>query len=612
MGILAELCADEYPPIENYGIIGDLKTCALVGPNGSIDSMCWPRFDSPSIFAAHVDRRKGGRFQILPQLLEPRQKKLYVPDTNVLLSRFLSIEGIVEVSDFMWCSEEHHRQALVRRAKAVHGDVSFVLVCQPAFDYAREDHRVELSGRQAVFTPTRSDWGLRLHASVDLEQEEGAVVARFTLREGETASFVLETAEDGTESPCTADGFVAESFKETADFWRRWIGRSSYSGRWRGVVNRSALALKLLTSRELGSMVAAPCFGFPNEIGGERNWDYRFTWLRDASFTVYALMRLGFTEETEAYMRWISDRCGECEDGQLATMYNLDGTQVSGEEHLHHLEGYRKSRPVRVGSTNHGQLQLDVYGELLDSIYLFDRFDIPVSYSQWTDIRILIEFVVENWTKPDASIWEVRSENREFLYSRVMCWVAMDRALRLAHKRSLPAPVVRWRETRDAIYESVYNEFWNPERKSFVQFKGSHALDASTLIMPLVKFISPGDARWRSTLRAIEEDLVTDSLVYRYRVGEAFSDELAGEEGTFSICSLWLVEAISRSGDLQKARFLFEKMLSYGNDLQLFSEQLGHDGRFLGNVPQAFTHLALISAAFDLDRRLDAAHFPKS
>lgn len=606
MSILETLTSDSYPRIEDYAVIGDLRTTALVGPDGCLEFLAWPQFDSPSVFAAHVDRKKGGRFQIAPQLIEHRQKRLYVPDTNVLLSRFLSHEGIAEVSDFMWCEEEVEEQALVRRAKSVKGEVEFVMACAPAFEYALRGHRAEQVNETTVLFHEDHEGGLilRLQSSVPIHLEGHAAVARFVLETGQTASFVLDEISETVSESCAADHFVSRSFKGTSDFWRNWIARSHYQGRWRETVNRSALALKLLTSRDHGSIIAAPCFGFPNEVGGERNWDYRFTWIRDASFTVYALMRLGFTEETEAFMSWLSDRCAETQDGSLSIMYEIDGSPVGGELHLDHLEGYRKSAPIRVGSTNHGQLQLDIYGELMDSVYLFDKYDSPVAYDLWKHLARSVEYVREHWQLPDASIWEVRSEPREFLYSRVMCWVAIDRACRLARKRSLPAPIEKWRATRDEIYESVYEDFWDEEHGAFMQFKGSHALDASALIMPLVRFISPNDPRWRSTLKAIGEELATDSLVYRYRVGKAFSDELEGGEGTFSICSLWYVECIARGGDLKQARFLFEKMLSYGNEVGLFSEQIGEDGHFLGNVPQAFTHLSLISAAFDLDRRL--------
>jgi GH15 family glucan-1,4-alpha-glucosidase len=371
------------------------------------------------------------------------------------------------------------------------------------------------------------------------------------------------------------------------------------------MVNRSALALKLLTSREFGSIVAAPCFGLPADVGGERNWDYRFTWIRDASFTLYALIRLGFMDEAEAFVTWLGDRCQEIDGGgSLQIMYRIDGRRDIDERTLDHLSGHRASRPVRIGSTNYNQLQLDIYGELLDAVYLYDKFGAPISHDMWTQIVWLLGWLCDNWRQPDAGMWEVRSGNREFLSSRFMSWVALDRGLRMAEKRSRPAPVDAWRRERDRIYTSIFDEFWSPSRKAFVQSRGSDALDASALLMPLIKIVSPTDPQWLSTLRAIHDDLVCDSLVYRYHVGEAFSDELAGRDGTFSICSFWYIECVSRAGDPQQARYLFEKMLGYANPLGLFSEQLGRRGEFLGNIPQAFTHLSLISAAFDLDRRL--------
>jgi len=602
---------DCYPEIEDYGIIGDLQTCALVGRCGSIDFMCWPEFDSPSIFCANVDRERGGRFQIEPLLDDCHERQLYVPDTNVLLTRYLSDDGVAEISNYMVLSSDDSaeaEQALVRRAKCVHGAVTFRLRFQPRFDYARAGHSVTVENdHRLVFASEGADGlRLRLFSSVPLSVVENDGWAEFTLAAGEHATLAMEeVTEDRPASRFEDPDYPSRSFKETCDYWRAWISRCSYDGRWREAVHRSALALKLLTSRKHGSIIAAPCFGFPNEVGGERNWDYRYTWLRDAAFTTYALMRLGFTEEAEAFTHWLEDRINELGEGEsLQTMYCIDGSRVSGEIHLDHLEGYRQSRPVRIGSTNHDQRQLDIFGEVLDSVYLHDKYGTPISNRLWRQVRSLADHACEQWREPDSGIWEVRGGPREFLFSRVMCWVALDRAIRLAQKRSLPAPLDRWRAERDAIHEEVFAQFWDDERGAFVQSKGSEALDASALMMPLVRFISPTDPQWISTLEAITSDLVQDSLVYRYRVGEAFSDELEGSEGTFSICSFWYIENMSRSGDLQQARYLFEKMLGYSNALGLFSEQLGSRGEFLGNVPQAFTHLAMISAAFDLDRRL--------
>ncbi|WP_411827926.1 glycoside hydrolase family 15 protein [Luteolibacter sp. AS25] len=600
---------DQYPPIEDYGIIGDLRTAALVGPRGSIDFMCFPEFDSPSIFCANADREKGGRFQIEPLIHDPNEKHMYLPDTNVLLTRHLSEEGVAEISNYMVLSadDDDSEQALVRRAKCVIGEVRFRLIFAPRFDYARAKHTASNECEHVIVFRSKGpdELNLRLHASIPIDIVEGDAYTEFTLKAGEHATFVMEEVREGDESPCGDEDYSSDSFKKTCDYWRSWIARCTYNGRWRESVHRSALALKLLTSKKHGSIIAAPCFGFPNDVGGERNWDYRYTWLRDASFTTYALMRLGYTEEAEAFTHWLEKRIEETKDGDsLQIMYRIDGSQLDGELHLDHLEGYMKSKPIRIGSTNHDQLQLDIFGEVLDSIYLYDKYGSPISSALWKKLQKLITFVCDHWKDKDVGIWEVRGGAQEFLYSRLMCWVALDRAIRLSNKRALPAPIDEWRKIRDEIYNDIFENFWDEEQGAFVQYKGTTALDASTLMMPLVRFISPTDPKWLSTLEAIENDLVEDSLVKRYHVGKAFDDELSGTEGSFSICSFWYIECVSRSGDLQKARHLFEKMLGYSNTLGLFSEQLGKKGEFLGNVPQAFTHLAMISTAFELDRRL--------
>jgi len=595
----------DYQPIENYGIIGDLHTVALVGMDGSIDFMSFPHFDSPTIFAALLDSKKGGRFQIAPCLENARQKQLYLSDTNILLTRFLSEEGVAEISDFMPVEEEHTHQ-LVRRVKTVRGEINFRMICDPQFDYARASKKIEVKKDGVLFiSEGENKLTLFLRTSIPIKIENGVAVAQFKLRAGETASFILEEVHEGKESPTSSPDYVSRSFKKTANFWRSWIAKSNYKGRWREMVDRSAFVLKLLTSQSHGSVVAAPTFGLPEELGGERNWDYRYTWIRDASFTLYGLIRLGYTEETAAFMKWIEARCGELNpDGSLQIMYGIDGRHDLTEFTLDHFEGYKKSAPVRVGNGAYGQLQLDIYGELMDSVYLYDKYGEPLSYDLWTNLCRLINWVCQNWQKKDEGIWEVRGGKKEFLYSRLMCWVAVDRGIRLANKRSFPAPLDKWHKVRDQIYMEIFNNFWDPKRKAFVQYKGSSTMDAANLLMPLVKFISPKDPRWLSTLDAIEEDLVDDSLVYRYKVDEGASDGLSGKEGTFCMCSFWNVECLSRSGDVQKARFLFEKMLGYANHLGLYAEELGPSGEHLGNFPQAFTHLALISAAYDLNRRL--------
>ena len=602
---------NRYAPLGEYGVIGDLHTVALVSMDASIDFLCLPSFDSPSVFAALLDAERGGRFQIAPVLERATRKQLYLPDTNVLLTRFLHAEGVAEVSDFMPVEDAGQAHNLVRRAKTVRGELRFRMRCDARFDYARSSHTAELrSDTEVLFVGPAGaeELALRLRSSVPMRLEQGAATAEFTLGAEKSAWFVLEVVLPQQPSPSAQPDYESDAFKRTVNFWRRWVARSTYGGRWREMVNRSALTLKLLTSRAHGSIVAAPTFGLPEAIGGERNWDYRYTWIRDSSFTLYGLMRLGYTQEAAAFMQWIMARVQELKpDGSLQIMYGLDGRHDLPEETLPHLEGYMGSRPVRIGNAAHVHLQLDIYGELLDSVYLYDKYGSPIPHDAWMNVIRLVDWVAAHWREKDESIWEVRGGRQEFLYSRVMCWVAIDRAIRLANKRSFPAPLSRWYEVRDTIYRDIYDRFWDASRRAFVQHPGASTLDASSLLMPLVRFISPTDPRWVSTLRAIERELVTDSLVYRYRLDDRFSDGLTGQEGTFSMCSFWYVECLSRLGDLPKARFFFEKMLGYANHLGLYGEELGPQADHLGNFPQAFTHLALISAAYDLDRRLSAA-----
>jgi GH15 family glucan-1,4-alpha-glucosidase len=597
-----------YPPIEDHGVIGDLNTVACVGLDGTIDFLCAPRFDSPTVFAALLDAEKGGAFELAPALDGARRRQLYLPDTNVLLTRFMGPEGVAEITDFMPVGDSGARR-VVRRAKAVRGDIRFRMRCAPRFNYGKTPHAAVLEGDGVRFVAEDSLPPMRLYASALLEVEGGDAVAEFTLRAGDTAVFVLEIGRASEGGARATRRYAARAFKETENFWREWIGRSTYQGRWRDEVNRSALVLKLLVSQEHGSLVAAPTFGLPEWIGGARNWDYRFTWVRDAAFTLYALIRLGLTDETGAFIHWIADRVNSetPNEGPLQPLYLLDGSTEVPELELDHWEGYRGSRPVRVGNAATEQLQLDIYGALLDSVYLYDKYAEPISYDLWMRLTQLVEWVCGNWQRPDQGIWEIRSGERAHLSSRLLCWVAVDRAVRLALRRSLPAPVSRWLETRDQIYNSIFAEMWNPKMEAFVSTAGGRDLDASVLLMPLLRFISPTDPRWTSTLRAVTRELVEDSLVRRYHVRGVETDGFAEQEGTFTICSFWYAECLSRAGDVQQARFVFEKTLGYANHLGLFAEQLGPSGEHLGNFPQAFTHLALISAAYEIDRKLSGS-----
>lgn len=596
-----------YLPIENYGIIGDLNTVALVGLNGSIDFMCFPNFDSPSIFAALLDEKKGGSFQLSPLFEEMKTKQLYLPDTNVLLTRFLSTEGVAEITDFMPVEELFNGKELIRRVTSVRGEVKYRMQCMPRFNYGKSLGDVQLiSDKEALFTSRGEDDAvIRLVSSVPLKVVGNDVVAEFTLQPTQTADFLLEHVDKEHAEERDFESFVTQSLFETVNYWKNWIEQSTYKGRWLETVNRSALVLKLLTSYKYGSIIAAATFSLPESIGASRNFDYRYTWIRDASFSMYALIRLGYTKEAGAFMHWVEKLCQDIKgQNRLGIMYGIDGHRELEETTLDHFEGYKKSSPVRIGNDAYGQLQLDIYGELLDSVYLCNKYGEPISYDFWKDLEKQIDWLTENWNQPDEGIWEVRGGRQYFLYSRLLCWVAFDRAIRIAEARSFPLNP-KWRGTRDEIFNSIFTDFWDEEKQAFMQYPGAQTVDASTLLMPLVRFISPKDPRWLSTLDRIEKELVSDSLVYRYRPEFAAPDGFVSHEGTFSMCTFWYVECLSRSGQLEKARFYFEKMLGYANHLGLYAEQLGFQGEHLGNFPQAFTHLGLISAAYNLNKQLN-------
>ncbi len=596
-----------FQSIENYGVIGNMQSIALVGMDGSIDFLCYPDFDSPTVFAALLDEKQGGCFQIEPQLTKMRVRQLYLPDTNILLTRFLAEEGVAELTDFMPIEIEKDSEPpneIVRMVSVIKGNIPFKMHCQPRFNYARCAHQVRISDGCATFFPAGDICpSMALYSTTTLQQQSEDVISNFTLKAGATATFVLGGVRPQGRPPEME--FVGRRFQQTTRFWKSWMAKSKYRGRWREMVHRSALMLKLLTSREHGSLIAAPTFSLPENIGGVRNWDYRFTWLRDATFTLYALIRLGFVEETEAFIDWLKGRLGDdAQRGPLQVMYGIDGRQRLDEVTLDHFGGYENSRPVRIGNAAYQQLQLDIYGEMMDAIYLANKYGDPISYAGWQGVQRMLAWLEKNWQRPDEGIWEVRGGAREFLHSRVMCWVAFDRALRLAERRSLSGPLEAWQRTRDEIRNDIFTNFWDDELQSFVQAKGTKDLDASALLMPMMRFISPVDPMWLSTLRAIEKTLIEDTLVYRYRVERTHVDGLPGTEGSFTACSFWYVECLARAGDLERAQLLFEKLLGYANHLGLYSEELGSNGQHLGNFPQAFTHLALISAATYLDRAL--------
>jgi GH15 family glucan-1,4-alpha-glucosidase len=600
----------DFLPIADHGLIGDLRSCALVGSDGTIDWFCAPRFDSASVFGALLDPDRGGAWTLSPVDGAVRTNQFYFPDSNILVTRFLTEEGVVEVHDFMpllKAHDEEHRQRLVRRVVAVRGEVTVRTRIDARPDYGRADPHCERVDGGVVIRGDGVRLGLSASTGLDLD-DDGVVTAELEMSGGDEVIFVLEVlGEDEEPHPSDSDS-TADLFDRTAAYWRSWLARSTYTGRWREMVNRSALTLKLLTHEPSGAIVAAATTSLPERIGGGRNWDYRFVWIRDAAFSLYALLRLGFTDEAAAFMQWLSRRLGETSDdderlGPLRVLYDIDGNVPQEERELDHLRGYRDSTPVRVGNAAVEQLQLDIYGELFDSVYLFNKYGEGISYDAWADLTRALEWVMEHWEQPDAGMWEIRDEPRRHTTSRLMCWVAIERMMRTARQRGLPGDLSGWAKVRDEIYARIMEHSWDPEVEAFMAYEGADTLDAGVLLMPLVKFVAPNDPRFVTTLEAIRERLVSDSLVYRYDV-EKSPDGLEGSEGTFSLCSFWYVEALTRLGRHDEARLALEKMFTYANHLGLYAEQVGLTGDQLGNFPQAFTHLSLISAAINLDRAL--------
>ncbi|NEN04290.1 glycoside hydrolase family 15 protein [Diaminobutyricibacter tongyongensis] len=607
-----------YPLIADHGLIGDLQTAALVATDGTIDWFCSPRFDSPSIFASLVDSEKGGHFSIRPRAEKSDAKQLYFPDTAILVTRFLTEGGVGEVVDFMPATgdaaSERHR--LVRIVRCVRGSMEFDIEIAPRFDYGRSTHQLSVGEDVATFTSGKTVVTLSLIldpedkrlATID-DTTDGDLRASVRLEEGQLRGLILETGPTGEPSVVR----VAEArrlFDDTVTFWQDWVEQSTYTGRWREEVQRSAITLKLLTYAPTGGLVAAPTAGLPEQVGGERNWDYRFTWVRDASFSVRTLVRLGYLSEATAFSEWLRDRVSEptgSATGPLNIMYRVDGDPELDEEVITGWEGYRGSYPVRIGNGAAGQLQLDIYGEALDAVYQVDRSGIQIGQPGWIALGRLLDWLADNWDQPEEGIWETRGGRKDFTYGRLMCWVAFDRGIRLATAHGRPAPIEKWMAARDAIYTQIMEKGWNEEVHAFVQQYGETVLDASLLKMPQVGFISPQDPLWLDTLKAMEAELVSDSLVYRYDPS-ASPDGLRGSEGTFSMCTFLYVDALARSGQVSAARLTFEKMLTYANSLGLFSEEIAATGEQIGNFPQAFTHLALIDAALTLNDRLDGHH----
>ncbi|MCU1505173.1 MAG: hypothetical protein QOG18_1693 [Microbacteriaceae bacterium] len=605
----------KYPLIAEHGLIGDLQTAALVATDGTLDWFCSPRFDSPSIFGSLMDSVRGGHFSARPITDEFDTKQLYLPDTAILITRFLTKGGVGEVVDFMPTTGDAPREGhrLIRMLRCVRGTIEFKIEVAPRFDYGRRTHRLIPSEAGVQFDAGDTGLTFNIIRELDYTQlgryettDEGDLHIWLTLEEGQMRGAAIETGP--VHQPVVMVPAEAQRLLEsTAHFWQEWVGQSTYTGRWREQLERSAITLKLLTYAPTGGLVAAPTAGLPEEIGGERNWDYRYTWVRDASFSVHTLVRMGFVDEAVAFSKWFRDRVIERTDsktGPLNVMYRVDGDPELAEETLTDWEGYQCSYPVRIGNGAAGQLQLDIYGEALDAVYFLDRFGVEIGQPAWLSICELLEWLADNWDQPEEGIWETRGGRKNFTYGRLMCWVAFDRAIRLATAHGRPAPMARWIAERDAIYNQIMDKGWSAERGAFVQHFDENVLDASLLKMTQVGFVTPGDPMWQSTLRAIDAELVSDSLVFRYDPS-ASPDGLNGDEGTFSLCTFLYVDALARAGRLDEARLTFEKMLTYANHLGLYSEEIAATGEQVGNFPQAFTHLALIDAAITLNENLD-------
>ena len=583
--------------LSEYGLIGDMRTAALVGTDGAIDWCCLPRFDSGSVFAASLEPERGGTWAVRPQG-EWTSVQRYLPRTNILETTFRTAAGVVVLTDFMPVDEDGRPSGphpeIHRQLRCTRGTVPMQMTFMPRFEYGARTTRLELL-RNGLFATDRTDQVLTLSSAKPFEWivEQSAASAQFALEKGEARWLVLRYDDDDIHP---VDRYESERKLDiTAAFWARWAAGVRYSGPFRGMVKRSALALKLLTHAETGAIIAAPTTSLPETIGGVRNWDYRFVWLRDAAFTLAALDAVGHRKEADAFMRFLKKVCRHEGGGHLQIMYGIDGRRDLVERQLDHLSGYRGSRPVRVGNGAVGQLQLDVYGEVLETADIWRRTN-EMTEGTWRVLRGLVDWVSKNWQLPDSSIWEVRGEVRHYVFSKVMSWVALDRGVRMADELGLESNAPEWRVQRDLLHAEIMERGWSERHQSFTQAYDDDALDAAALAIPMVRFLSWNHARVQGTVRAIARELTsTDGeLVYRYR----HPDGLEGEEGAFSICTFWLAQALAMIGERERAERVFRRMLRHANHVWLYSEEIDPvTGQFLGNFPQAFTHIALINCA---------------
>ncbi|SDD77124.1 glycoside hydrolase family 15 protein [Natrinema hispanicum] len=587
-----------YLPIESYAVIGNLETCALVAPNGSIDWFPFPHLESPSILAAILDAERGGRFRIGPTTRFETNRR-YVDDTNVLETSFHTSDGTATLTDFMPPAGQidQPKKVLYRKVTCTDGAVDLELDLEPQFDYGRA--ATTLDSVDGGVLATGETERVLLETAVDLEIEAGRITGEFSLEAGETVwvLFRCTGAENANTDPDAA-------LDETIEYWTEW-GHScgpeddcAFEGPWHDAVVRSELVLKLLTHAESGAIAAAPTTSLPEDIGGVRNWDYRFNWLRDAGFTVQALMNLGTVTEAIDYFEWFVDLCQTADPETIQPLYGLHGEADLEERELEHLEGYRGSQPVRVGNEAAQQRQLDIYGELLLAVDEMCQRGRALNDDEWVRIRDIVDYVCDVWDEPDAGIWEVRGGNEHFVYSKVMCWVALDRGIELARERDRDAPLESWLETREQIRADVLENGYDEEIGAFVQSYGTNVLDATALLLPVVGFLPFDDERVQETIDAIDERLVTDDIfVARYH-GD---DGLPGNEGAFVLCSCWFVTALALSGRVEDARSRFESLLEYLSPLGLVAEEIDPEtGTQLGNHPQAFSHIGIVNSALYL------------
>jgi GH15 family glucan-1,4-alpha-glucosidase len=596
---------DGYLPIGAYGLIGDCRSAALVGVDGSIDWLCLPRFDDDALFGRLLDAGRGGSWQLHPD--EPHEvHQRYRDRTNLLDTVFATGSGVVVVTDFMPVDERsvvqharpHNRARVIRLVECLAGEMTMHHVFDPAPGFARLP--VELTIEDGRLHAEAQKIHLCLSSTVELNGPDDT----FHLRATDAVAFSLHS---GMPGKCGAGPWSVEraraSLRESQRYWWLWVGKVDYHGPYQVHVWRSALALKLMTYAPTGAIIAAPTTSLPENIGGERNWDYRFTWLRDAAFTLYAFFQLGLTDEATAYFDWLTHRhLADRSSTDIPNLFDLSGHAHATEHILDHLDGYRGSRPVRVGNAAVNQLQLDVYGEVLDSAYVYARFGGAVSQSLWEELSNIVEIAITRWEEPDSSIWEVRSERRQYVYSKLMCWVAVDRGIRIGDRYKLPYDKPAWRRARTRIHRAITARGYSEHRHSFTEVFDDDALDAAILRISQVRFLPDKDPRIRSTVRAIAQHLGEGVLVNRYLMDES-DDGLRGDEGAFFMTSFWLVDALAHTGDLERAERRFERLLHFASPLGLFSEEVDvRSGQLLGNFPQALTHLALVGAAVNMER----------